>query len=124
MLNAERFCQFAEWRGQYLGTSLSVCVYIQEPESHHESRLVREEWSSTGCAGHRRIAKPQPEPGEVLVRVHVSGINPSNVKGRRGRPLPGPKVAPHSDGAGIIDEVGEGLPGNRIGERVWLLGWP
>ena len=66
------------------------------------------------------LPKPQPGPGEVLVRVHVSGINPSDVKGRRGRPLPGPKVVPHSDGAGIIEEVGEGVLENRIGERVWL----
>jgi NADPH:quinone reductase len=66
------------------------------------------------------LPKPLPAPGEVLVRVHVSGVNPSDVKGRRGRPLAGPKVVPHSDGAGIIEEVGEDVPGNRIGERVWL----
>jgi NADPH:quinone reductase len=66
------------------------------------------------------LPKPQPGPGEVLVRVHVSGINPSDVKGRRGRPLPGPKVVPHSDGAGIIEEVGVGVLESRIGERVWL----
>lgn len=66
------------------------------------------------------LPKPQPGPGEVLVWVHVSGINPSDVKGRRGRPLPGPKVVPHSDGAGIIEKVGEGVPESRIGERVWL----
>ncbi len=66
------------------------------------------------------LPKPRPGPGEVLVRVHVSGINPSDVKGRRGRPLPGPRVVPHSDGAGIVEEVGQGVPENRIGERVWL----
>jgi NADPH:quinone reductase len=66
------------------------------------------------------LPKPQPGPGEVLVRVHVSGINPSDVKGRRGRPLPGPKVVPHSNGAGIIEEVGAGVLESRIGERVWL----
>lgn len=66
------------------------------------------------------LPKPQPGPGEVLVRVHVSGVNPSDVKGRRGQSLPGPKVVPHSDGAGIIEEVGEGVLEKRIGERVWL----
>ena len=66
------------------------------------------------------LPKPQPGPGEVLVRVLVSGINPSDVKGRRGRPLPGPRVVPHSDGAGIVEAVGEGIPEKRIGERVWL----
>ncbi len=66
------------------------------------------------------LPKPQAGPGEVLVRVHVSGVNPSDVKSRRGRPLAGSKVVPHSDGAGIVEAVGEGVPESRIGERVWL----
>lgn len=33
-----------------------------------------------------------------------------------------PRVIPHSDGAGIIDEVGEGVPATRIGQRVWCFG--
>lgn len=66
------------------------------------------------------MPKPEPKPGEVLVRVHVSGVNPSDVKGRRGRPLGAPMVIPHSDGAGIIEDVGEGVAKSRIGERVWL----
>ncbi|MBZ9653682.1 NADPH:quinone reductase [Phyllobacterium lublinensis] len=66
------------------------------------------------------LPTPRPAPGEVLVRVHFSGINPSDVKSRRGRPVPGPRVVPHSDGAGIIEAVGEGVPESRIGERVWL----
>lgn len=66
------------------------------------------------------LPKPQAAPGEVLVHVHVSGVNPSDVKSRRGRPLAGAKVVPHSDGAGIIEAVGEGVPESRVGERVWL----
>lgn len=63
---------------------------------------------------------PQPAAGEVRVRVHASGVNPSDVKGRAGRPLIGPRVIPHSDGAGDIDAVGAGVSRSRIGERVWL----
>lgn len=66
--------------------------------------------------------KPTPGPGEVLVRVHTSGVNPSDWKSRRGggnRPLFAPLVIPHSDGAGIIEGVGDGVPAARIGERVW-----
>ncbi len=81
-------------------------------------------YEKNGAAGDVLIVgelpKPRPASGEVLVRVHASGVNPSDVKGRRGRPLAGPKVIPHSDGAGIIEEVGEDVPENRIGERVWL----
>ena len=65
---------------------------------------------------------PEPGPGEVRVQVKVSGVNPSDVKTRRGSGrAPGfPLTIPHSDGAGIIDAVGTGVDGARIGERVWL----
>jgi NADPH:quinone reductase len=62
----------------------------------------------------------QPAAGEALVRVHVSGVNPSDVKARAARPLTSDHVIPHSDGAGVIQAVGEGVSGDRIGERVWL----
>lgn len=68
--------------------------------------------------------QPTPEParGEVRVRVHVSGVNPSDVKARagtRGAP-PYPLIIPHSDGAGIIDALGADVAAARLGERVWL----
>lgn len=63
---------------------------------------------------------PVPATGEVRVRVHVSGVNPSDVKSRLGRPLATPWIIPHSDGAGVIDAVGEGVSNSRIGQRVWL----
>ncbi|HEX2545212.1 MAG TPA: NADPH:quinone reductase [Ramlibacter sp.] len=66
---------------------------------------------------------PQPGAGEVLVRVTASGVNPSDYKVRRGgfgRALAYPLVIPHSDGAGVIEAVGPGVPTGRVGERVWL----
>ncbi|WJY21682.1 NADPH:quinone reductase [Fontisubflavum oceani] len=70
------------------------------------------------------MADPEPGPGEVLVRVKASGINPSDVK-LRGGARPGavmayPRVVPHSDGAGIIESVGADVDPGRVGERVWL----
>lgn len=63
---------------------------------------------------------PKPGPGEVLVRLATSGVNPSDVKTRAGsRPMAGPRVIPHSDGAGVIEAVGRDVPAARIGERVW-----
>jgi len=67
---------------------------------------------------------PAPGPGEVLVRVRATGINPSDVKLRAGA-RPGavmgfPRVVPHSDGAGVIEAVGEGVDPGRVGDRVWL----
>jgi NADPH2:quinone reductase len=67
------------------------------------------------------VETPEPGPGEVRIRLHTSGVNPSDVKSREGRTrkLAYPRVIPHSDGAGDIDMVGEGVPASRIGERVW-----
>lgn len=66
------------------------------------------------------IDTPAPAAGEVLVRVHASGVNPSDVKSRAGRPMIAPRIVPHSDGAGVIADVGPGVPRERIGQRVWL----
>ena len=67
---------------------------------------------------------PPPGRGEVRVRLRTSGVNPSDFKTRKGGPgrppLAWPVVIPHSDGAGTIDAVGEGVPASRIGERVWI----
>ena len=64
---------------------------------------------------------PVPGAGEVLVRVHASGVNPSDWKTRSGsRPMAAPRVIPHSDGAGVIERVGSGVDPSRIGERVWI----
>ena len=69
---------------------------------------------------------PDPEPGagEVRVRLQCSGINPSDVKRRDGwggQAIEFARVIPHSDGAGVIDRVGEGVPESRIGEAVWTF---
>ena len=65
---------------------------------------------------------PIPIAGEVSVRIYASGINPSDVKTRAGArgPIAFDKVIPHSDGAGIIEAVGEGVDLTRVGERVWI----
>ena len=63
---------------------------------------------------------PKPGPGEVLVRLHASGVNPSDVKSRKGRPMIAPRIIPHSDGAGIIEAVGKGVEDSRVGQRVWV----
>src|SRR5262245_27760565 len=67
------------------------------------------------------VATPEPGPGEVRVKLKTSGVNPSDVKSRAGatRKIAFPRVIPHSDGAGEIDKVGDGVAASRIGERVW-----
>lgn len=66
------------------------------------------------------LPQPVAGPGEVRVRVHTSGVNPSDVKFRQRRPLDFDRIVPHSDGAGVIDQVGAGVDPARLGQRVWL----
>ncbi len=71
------------------------------------------------------LPTPDPGPGEVLVEIAISGVNPSDVKARAGaRPgvikPPFPTIIPHSDGAGVIAAVGDGVDSARIGTRVWV----
>ena len=68
------------------------------------------------------VGRPEPGPGEVLVRVHASGVNPTDYKARSGavpRPIDDFQI-PHQDGAGVIEAVGAGVDPGRVGERVWL----
>jgi NADPH2:quinone reductase len=67
----------------------------------------------------------QPGPGEVRIAVSVSGLSPGDVKKRsgwQGSPMPYPRVIPHSDGAGRIDALGDGVDPARLGQRVWCYG--
>src|SRR3954452_18321597 len=71
------------------------------------------------------MADPEPGSGEVRVRLTFSGINPGDTKKRGdwvGYGMPYPRVIPHSDGAGVVDAVGEGVEQARVGERVWVYG--
>jgi len=59
---------------------------------------------------------------DVLIRIYLSGINPSDVKKRNGArgAISYPRIIPHSDGAGIIEAVGTNISQHRIGQRVWI----
>lgn len=66
---------------------------------------------------------PVAGPGEVRIRLEASGVNPADV-GRRGgsyRALEFPRVIPNSDGAGIVDQIGDGVTRFAVGDRVWLF---
>ena len=68
------------------------------------------------------VETPHAGAGEVRIKLATSGVNPSDVKSRQGttRKIAYSRVIPHSDGAGIVDEVGAGVSKSRIGERVWV----
>jgi NADPH:quinone reductase-like Zn-dependent oxidoreductase len=83
-----------------------------------------------------KLPDPVPGPGEVRVRLRWSGVNPSDVKSRRGLRgggMPFPRIIPHSDGMGVIDQIGAGVSAQRLGQRRsprWrrgaghFLAWP
>jgi NADPH:quinone reductase len=70
------------------------------------------------------MPRPSPAAGEVRVKVYASGVNRADTKERAGgdgQTMAYPRVIPHQDGAGVIDDVGDGVPRARVGERVWLF---
>ncbi|MEV4567698.1 NADPH:quinone reductase [Nonomuraea sp. NPDC049419] len=66
---------------------------------------------------------PEPGPGEVRVRVHASGVNPTDWRARTTPVwgMPYPEVTPHHDGGGVIDAVGPGVEEFAPGDRVWVF---
>ncbi|KRS11008.1 zinc-binding dehydrogenase [Roseovarius atlanticus] len=88
--------------------------------AHYEQFGPAEDVLSVG-----EVDTPTPGPGEVLVRLTHSGVNPSDAKSRAGS-RPGvtkpdfPRIIPHSDGAGTIFAVGEGVDPARMDQHVWL----
>src|ERR1700687_2675445 len=66
---------------------------------------------------------PEAGPGEVRVRLQASGVNPADVGRRAGsyRAMEFPRVIPNSDGAGFVDQLGDGVTRLSIGQRVWLF---
>lgn len=63
---------------------------------------------------------PEPGPGEVRVRVAVSGVNPTDWKSRQNGPVEFVEVTPNQDGAGTVDAVGDGVTAFAVGDRVWM----
>ncbi|MCW2540329.1 MAG: Alcohol dehydrogenase zinc-binding domain protein [Frankiales bacterium] len=71
-------------------------------------------------------AERSPGEGEVAVRIHRSGINPTDVKSRAGSSaassgaeLAEPQV-PGQDGSGVVESVGSGVDPALAGKRVWI----
>ncbi len=84
-------------------------------------------YSQTGDPSVLRVVDrdmSEPGPGEVRVRVVVSGVNPTDWKFRvgsgDGAAPPFPEVTPNQDGSGVVDAVGEGVGNLAVGDRVWV----
>lgn len=64
---------------------------------------------------------PTPGPGEVLVRVARSGVNPTDWKFRAQMMTGYDEVVPGQDGAGTVEALGDGVSHVAVGDRVWLV---
>ena len=87
-----------------------------------KAALYRNTGAAADVLAVENVERPEPGPGEVLVRIHASGVNPTDYKTRGGLtawPIDGFQV-PHQDGSGVIEAVGEGVDAARAGQRVWV----
>ena len=75
---------------------------------------------SSGVLVVDEVPTPSPGPGEVLVRVAVAGVNPTDWKSRAGADVPFAFQVPGQDAAGVIEAVGSGVDVARVGSRVWV----
>ncbi len=76
------------------------------------------------------MARPEPGAGEIRVRLHASGVNPTDCKRRGGQGTEDwgyfehfpdfPRTIPHNDGAGVVDKSGPGASGHEVGDRIWV----
>jgi NADPH:quinone reductase len=68
---------------------------------------------------------PAPGRGELRIRIAASGINAGDIRKRQddfGYGMPYPRVIPHSDGAGQVDQVGDDVSPKWLGKSVWCYG--
>jgi NADPH2:quinone reductase len=87
--------------------------------------MIAAVYRSTGASSVlsvEEVPTPVPGPGEVLVRIVVAGVNPTDWKSRAGTTgdVAFEFQVPGQDGAGVIETVGDGVDAARIGERVWI----
>jgi len=68
------------------------------------------------------VPTPKPAPGQVLVKIHAAGVNPADTYARTGNYaiLPQLPYTPGTDGAGVVESMGQGVSKVKPGDRVYL----
>jgi NADPH:quinone reductase len=117
---------------------VDVGHFTWEDAAHQDGEIVAGWWTGRSRARMRAITYtrlgdpsvlelvekhvPEPGAGELRIRVLVSGVNPTDWKSRSGA-FGGTlteATVPNHDGAGVVDAVGAGVTGFRVGDRVWV----
>lgn len=70
------------------------------------------------CIEMQEVPIPEPEPGEVLIKVMASGICGTDIHIYRGEYLGGYPIIPGHEFAGVIEEVGMTVTRFKVGDRV------
>jgi len=107
----------------YTGVTMAQAKQVNSDDAAMRAAWYEEFGAARDVLRLGEIARPVAAPGEVLVRLYASTVNPSDTKKRAGsfpHLLDDGFVIPNSDGAGIIEAVGESVDAGRIGERVWV----
>jgi NADPH:quinone reductase-like Zn-dependent oxidoreductase len=95
--------------------------------SEHIMRAVTiREFGGAEVLTPEEVARPEPLPTEVLVRVHAAGVNPVDWKTREGRGMAGLQTFPLIlgwDVSGVVEEVGFGVTTLAPGDEVYGMPW-
>lgn len=82
--------------------------------------MVTPEFGPASLFEERDVERPEPEPNEVLVRVHASGTNPVDAKLRSGDiPALEAPVVLGADASGVVEEIGAGVTDFAVGDEVY-----
>ena len=103
--------------------STLAALRIPHANTHTQSEMVKQKalllLEKQGDFAVREIDVPKPEPGEILVEVRATGLNPVDWKIQKiGFAVSEYPAVLGSDSAGVVKEVGEGVAGFEVGDRV------
>lgn len=82
--------------------------------------MVTPEFGAANLFEERDVERPEPEPNEILVKVHASGTNPVDAKLRSGDiPVLEAPVVLGADASGVVEEIGAGVTDFAVGDEVY-----
>jgi NADPH2:quinone reductase len=101
-------------------------LHVQSGSHQHKERTMKairvHEFGGPEVLRLEEVPDPQPGPGQVVVRVHAAGVNPVDTYIRTGAYVQKPQLpyTPGSDGAGVVETVGQGVTRVTAGTRVYI----
>src|SRR5258708_1500462 len=117
------------WAGGLIALASATVAFAAPPNIPQTMRAIRTDANGTpGAVKLETVPVPQPTAGQVLLRVYAAGTNPVDLSirapaptGPSAAPAPSQRAAPPPgrDVAGIIDALGSGVSGYKVGDKVY-----